>query len=101
MRQEEMEKQEKDFEEGMKTGGEEDDGLEMCYACKGKTWDGKKCINPKCFKSKLDILSFTEAGIGLSNVDNASDANKPISASTQSALSSKLDIVSFTKAGIG
>ena len=51
--------------------------------------------------TKLNATAFAKANIGLGDVDNTADANKLISASTQSALNSKLDILSFTKSGIG
>lgn len=35
--------------------------------------------------------SVTKAQVGLSNVDNTSDSNKPISTATQSALDAKVD----------
>lgn len=38
--------------------------------------------------------SVTKAQVGLSNVDNTSDANKPISSTTQIALNDKADLVS-------
>ena len=38
------------------------------------------------------IANLSKASVGLGNVDNTSDANKPISTAVQSALSSKLDI---------
>lgn len=36
-------------------------------------------------------LKVTKADVGLSNVDNTSDANKPISTATQTALDAKAD----------
>ena len=39
------------------------------------------------------INNLTKNSVGLSNVDNTSDANKPISTATQSALDKKVDIV--------
>jgi hypothetical protein len=39
---------------------------------------------------KID-LSLTKSDVGLSNVDNTSDANKPVSTATQSALNAKQD----------
>lgn len=38
--------------------------------------------------------SYTKAEVGLGNVDNTSDANKPISTATQAALDNKVDKVS-------
>lgn len=38
-----------------------------------------------------DLLDLNPAAVGLGNVDNTSDANKPISAATQTALNEKLD----------
>lgn len=39
------------------------------------------------------INNLTKTSVGLSNVDNTSDANKPISTATQNALNNKVDIV--------
>lgn len=41
---------------------------------------------------KTGVVTLTQVDVGLGNVDNTSDANKPISIATQSALDSKLDI---------
>lgn len=43
-------------------------------------------------------VTLTKSDVGLSNVDNTSDLNKPISTATQTALDDKLDIV-FTDQG--
>ena len=40
---------------------------------------------------KTGAVTLTKADVGLGNVDNTSDANKPISAATQTALNGKLD----------
>lgn len=37
------------------------------------------------------FLSYTKADVGLGNVDNTSDANKPISSATQTALDAKIN----------
>ena len=39
-------------------------------------------------------ITLTKADIGLANVDNTTDANKPISTATQTALNNKVDITS-------
>lgn len=45
------------------------------------------------------LLTYTKSDVGLGNVDNTSDLNKPISNATQTALNAKLDSSSaFTKA---
>lgn len=44
--------------------------------------------------------SITKAQIGLGNVDNTSDANKPISSATQTALNLKLNSSDFTAANV-
>jgi hypothetical protein len=52
-KKEAAEKQEQEWQLQSKGGGEGDDQdkeMDMCYACKGNTWDGKKCINTKCKK---------------------------------------------------
>ena len=44
---------EKWYLEPSKEGGKGDDKdkeMEMCYSCKGNTWDGKKCTNTDCRK---------------------------------------------------
>lgn len=40
---------------------------------------------------KVGIVTLDKSDVGLTNVDNTSDANKPISTATQTALNSKLD----------
>jgi hypothetical protein len=52
-----------------------------------------KKISPSNLKSGL---SLTKADVGLGNVDNTSDANKPISNATQTALNGKQDALGFT-----
>ena len=44
--------------------------------------------------NKTGAVSLTKSDVGLSNVDNTSDLNKPISTATQTALNSKVDKVS-------
>ncbi len=44
--------------------------------------------------NKSNPHSVTAAQVGLGNVDNTSDANKPISTATQTALNNKVDVVS-------
>jgi len=39
--------------------------------------------------AQLDVTALTKADVGLGNVDNTSDANKPISTATQTALNAK------------
>lgn len=46
--------------------------------------------------SKSGAVALTKADVGLGNVDNTSDANKPISTATQSALNGKQDALGFT-----
>jgi len=47
-----------------------------------------------------DVSGITKAMVGLSNVDNTSDANKPISSATQTALDLKANLVSPTFTGV-
>lgn len=44
---------------------------------------------------RLGQVNITKANIGLGNVDNTSDANKPVSAATQTALNSKADLTAI------
>ena len=46
------------------------------------------------------VGGITASMVGLGNVDNTSDANKPISTATQTALNAKLDSSGFTYASI-
>lgn len=45
-------------------------------------------------------VSLDKIDVGLSNVDNTSDANKPISTATQTALNLKANAADFTPAGL-
>jgi hypothetical protein len=46
------------------------------------------------------VGGITKSMVGLGNVDNTSDANKPVSTATQTALNAKLDSSGFTYASI-
>lgn len=61
------------------------DGTEEIYVNDGLV-DGKMLISTISTKVRADA---TKADVGLSNVDNTSDANKPISTATQTALDGK------------
>ena len=54
----------------------------------GQTWT----INNPTTTPQIN-LTLTKAAVGLSNVDNTSDANKPISTATQTALNAKEDTI--------
>ena len=56
------------------------------------TTNGTNLINH--LSNNSNPHNVTKSQVGLSNVDNTSDANKPISTATQTALNSKLDKVS-------
>lgn len=45
---------------------------------------------------KIGAVTLTKTDVGLSNVDNTSDANKPISSATQTALNAKQNALGFT-----
>jgi hypothetical protein len=47
------------------------------------------------------VSGITKAMVGLSNVDNTSDVNKPVSSATQTALDLKLNITASTETGGG
>lgn len=74
----------------------------------------QKAINFKFATKENSIISGTtsqywrgdkswqtldKAAVGLSNVDNTSDANKPISTATQTALNAKQDNLTLTTTG--
>jgi hypothetical protein len=46
------------------------------------------------------LLSLVKADVGLGNVDNTSDANKPVSTATQTALNAKLNSSSYTASDV-
>ncbi len=50
--------------------------------------------------SKTGAVTLTKSDVGLGNVDNTSDAGKPISTATQSALSSKVSFGGYDSTGI-
>lgn len=55
-------------------------------------WGAATAIQLRITASTLDLLAEppTKAGVGLGNVDNTSDANKPVSTATQTALDNKV-----------
>lgn len=62
----------------------------------GTTWD--KIANSETVSSvasRTGAVVLTKADVGLSNVDNTSDANKPVSTATQDALNLKADLSSL------
>lgn len=62
-------------------------------------WSSHK--TSEAVSAKLDAAAFTKAGIGLNNVDNTADADKPVSTQQADALAAKLDAAAFTKTGLG
>lgn len=73
----------------------EGDKLTVALANKSDiTHDHNNQYTPLLHNSRTDNPhSVTKAQVGLSNVDNTSDANKPISTATQNALNNKVDKV--------
>lgn len=45
-------------------------------------------------------IDLSKSDVGLSNVDNTSDANKPVSSATQTALNNKLDSATYTASDV-
>lgn len=58
-----------------------------------------KIIDSPVFTGTLPAISLTAEQVGLGNVDNTSDANKPVSTATQTALNLKANIASPTFTG--
>ena len=52
---------------------------------------GKDVLRASTVAAIKTVLNLVKADVGLANVDNTSDANKPISTATQSALNLKAD----------
>lgn len=44
-------------------------------------------------RAQADVSAVTKTSLGLGNVDNTSDANKPVSTSQQTALNAKVTLV--------
>ena len=62
---------------------------------------GENTITPLTSASDIPvdkITGLTKASVGLGNVDNTSDANKPISTATQAALDAKQDVANLVTA---
>lgn len=57
------------------------------------TTAGKSLLTAANAASQKTLLSLTKADVGLGNVDNTSDANKPVSTAQQTALNAKADLV--------
>lgn len=53
---------------------------------------GGKTIKQKTYAAFKTLLALVKGDVGLANVDNTSDANKPVSTATQTALDLKEDI---------
>lgn len=48
--------------------------------------------------NEISVMGLTKVSVGLDNVDNTSDANKPISTATQTALDAKQDVSNLVTA---
>lgn len=61
--------------------------------------DGTASADVKSVNGKTGVVVLDKSDVGLGNVDNTSDANKPISTATQTALDGKLDLSGGTMSG--
>lgn len=61
--------------------------------------DGTASADVKSVNGKTGDVDLDKSDVGLWNVDNTSDANKPISTATQTALDDKLDLSGGTMSG--
>lgn len=59
-----------------------------------ETLTGTKAVTRSALREEAQTI--TKADIGLGNVDNTSDANKPISTATQTALDGKVSTTTFS-----
>lgn len=59
------------------------------------TSQATKIVRVNSSENALEFHTLTKSDVGLSNVDNTSDLNKPISTATQTALDLKLNISDF------
>lgn len=61
--------------------------------------DGTTSADVESVNGKTGAVTLDKSDVGLGNVDNTSDANKPISTATQTALDDKLDLSGGTMSG--
>lgn len=61
--------------------------------------DGTLRANVESVNGKTGAVTLDKSDVGLGNVDNTSDANKPVSTATQAALDDKLDLAGGTMSG--
>lgn len=61
--------------------------------------DGTLRANVESVNGKTGAVTLDKSDVGLGNVDNTSDANKPVSNATQAALDDKLDLAGGTMSG--
>ena len=64
-----------------------------CYRWSGAAYIEISPSEVNSVAGKTGIVTLAKADVGLSNVDNTSDANKPISTATQTALNAKEDSI--------
>jgi hypothetical protein len=62
-----------------------------CYRWSGSAYVEISPSEVNSVAGKTGIVTLVKADVGLSNVDNTSDANKPISTATQTALNAKIE----------
>jgi hypothetical protein len=67
------------------------DNITLTYDNNADTVTIDAAGNVDSVNGQVGVVVLTKTDIGLSNVDNTSDANKPISSATQSALNGKQD----------
>ena len=63
------------------------------------TQDGTLSADVQSVAGKTGTVTLDKSDVGLGNVDNTSDANKPVSTATQTALDGKLDTSGGTMSG--
>jgi hypothetical protein len=68
----------------------------------GLNFSSKFTLTDDSGNDETDVtVNITKSDVGLDNVDNTSDTNKPISTATQTALNSKLDSLTTTESKTG
>lgn len=70
--------------------------LRLCKDVDQSSRAAGKVVAVKSDNSGYEHVTLSKSSVGLSNVDNTSDANKPVSTATQSALNSKAGLSSNT-----
>lgn len=75
------------------------DGTVLSWSNNELSWEAPGLAPVESVNGQTGAVSLTKSNVGLGNVDNTSDANKPVSSATQTALNAKLPVAGGTLTG--